>query len=973
MNKQVFVSLCAVLMLGSLLVVPSAMTSFNSSTPNAGGVVQEKISTTAADASLEGLKINVNENPSFETVDSDGWPDGYSGYSTGYRYTDPAYTSNVYSGSYAGYVASQTVPRSGLSQASIIHYFGLTPYPVFAGGITLEFYWNTLANPDIALGSRVYLLIQTTNDTGDYHELRYYLSNSAFSILNSTTLTTYMWNLSIGNWNHFSRNITADYDANPLIGPADPSRRITYLTWYTATDADSKNKLEFALDDVVLSNGTYSSWVTNGDFESGDGQDWLHYDSTPLYVSQSTDTTDGIYSLNMTSGIVSTPAAAVDGAVSRSYAYPIGYYVNNPGDLLVQFDWKYSRILSGDSQRATLRVRFENETASYYLHFYLGIGADDLTGISNDTNNIHFGLDGYKIRDTWHHADLDLYEYLILFGNLNGTVDHLQFQMYVPDVGSQSSLLVDNFKLIAPPTGDPGFEQDWYESASTVFAGWEEYHGSTITNQRTTDAFSGNHACNLTPYTNYDNSAGVNRPISFNVSPDDFLNAWWRLDAMSSADASNVLIRLEFNGALSLNYYLGRGPTHPVANTSSNWHLDVEGFNTTGMWMNLHRNITADAELGLSFSGDLIINNVIIRVRSDYDGSGPSLTTLIIDDIVITDGAPPVVELVEHSPVSPMYYETVDIHVDAFDLRPGIDSVVINFTTNGGTSWNSLATTGTYDATIPAQPYGTVVEFQVVVVDGVGHETIDDNGGLMYSYIVDDDIDPVVSIDTPSDMDELWGDMTINVTANDVASGIDYVEFFLGASFLTTDSVAPFSHEVYLEVYELGIYTINVIAHDFEGNIASDSINITIIDGIPPDLDAPSDISFEEGTMGEVIEWDPTDTRPASYEVYVNNTLSLSGDWNSSSDLVVVSLDGLPAGLFNYTCVVYDDGGNSDTDTVMVTVNAVTPTTTEPTTTEPTSPSTTPEPTDGIPLEMILIVVGGVIVLIVLVACLKKK
>jgi hypothetical protein len=955
------------------------MTSLEYASLSPISVVQEQVSTTATDEPLEGLKINVNENPSFETVDSDGWPDGYGGYSTGYRYTDPAYTSNVYSGSYAGYVASQTVPRSGLSQASIIHYFGLTPYPVFAGGITLDFYWNTLANPDIALGSRVYLLIQTTNDTGDYHELRYYLSNSAFSILNSTTLTTYMWNLSIGNWNHFSRNITADYDANPLIGPADPSRRITYLTWYAATDADSRSKLEFVLDDVVLSNGTYSSWVTNGDFESGDGQDWMHYDSTPLYVSQSADTTDGTYSLNMTSGIVSTPAAAVDGAVSRSYTYPIGYYVNNPGDVMVEFDWKYSRILSGDSQRATLRVRFENETASYYIHFYLGIGADDLTGISNDTNNIHFGLDGYDVRDTWHHADLDLYEYLILFGDLNGTVDHFQFQMYVPDVGSQSSLLVDNFKLIAPPTGDPGFEQDWYESASTVFAGWEEYHGSTITNQRTTDAFSGNYACNLTPYTNYDNSAGVNRPISFNVSPDDFLDAWWRLDAMSGADASNVLIRLEFDGALSLNYYLGRGPTHPIVNTSSNWHFDVEGFNTTGMWMNLHRNITADAEVGLNLSGDLIINNVIIRVRSDYDGSGPSLTTLIIDDIVITDGAPPVVELVNQDPVSPMYYDAVDIHVDAFDLRPGIDSVIINYTVNDGATWNSLPTTGTYDATIPAQPYGTSVEYLVIAEDGVGYETIDDNGGFNYSYIVSDDIDPTVSIDSPSDMDEVWGDMTIDVTADDAASDVEYVEFFLGTTLLTTDYSAPYSHDVYLEVFPLGMYTINVTAHDFAGNTASDSINITIIDGIPPDLDAPIDITFEEGTLGQVIEWDPTDTRPASYEVYVNGVLSVSGEWNSSSELVIVSLDGLPAGLYNYTCVVYDDGGNTDADTVMVNVTALTPTTTpEPTTTEPTtsvptSPSTTPEPTDGLPLEMILIAVGGVLLVIVIVVCMKKK
>lgn len=954
--------MCAVLMIGSLLVVPSTMISSSSSTHTAKGVIEERISTIAADEPLEGLKINVNENPSFEIVDSDEWPDSYSGYSSGYRHTDPAYTSIVYSGSYAGYVASQTVPRSGLSQASISHYFGLTPYPVFAGGITLDFYWNTLANLDIALGCRVYLLIQTTNDTGDYHELRYYLSNSAFSILNSTTLTTYMWNLSIGNWNHFSRNITADYDANPLIGPADPTRRITYLTWYAATDADSRNKLEFVLDDVSLSNGTYSGWVTNGDFESGDGQDWLHYDSTPIYVSQSTDSIDGAYSLNMTSGFVITPAATAQGAVIRSYTYPIGYYVNNPGDVLVEFDWKYIRILPGDSQSAIFRVRFENETDDYFLYFYLGLGDDDITGITNDTNNIHIGLDGYDIRDTWHHANLDLYEYLLLYGSLNGTVDHFQFQMYVPDVGSQSSLLIDNFRLIAPPTGDPGFEQDWYESASTVFAGWEEYHGSTITNQRTTDAFSGNYACNLTPYTNYDNSAGVNRPISFNISPDDFLNAWWRLDAMSSADASNVLVRLEFEGAVSLNYYLGRGPTHPIVNTSSNWHFDVEGFNTTGMWMNLHRNITADAEVGLSFSGDLIINNVIIRVRSDYDGSGPSLTTLIIDDVVITDGAPPVVESVDQNPVSPMYDDTVDVHVDAVDLRPGIDYVAINYTTDGGTTWNSLSTTGTYDATIPAQTYGTFVEYFVIAVDGVGHEAIDDNGGLMYSYTVGDDVDPTLTIDNPMNNTDQEGLLVITATVDDLGSGIEYVTFNPDGSGPVNDETAPYFQNWDLDDESLGPHFVIVTVRDNSGNEVTKTHYFTVVDTVLPLIDSPEDVEFTEGASGFAIEWDPSDLRPETYELLVDSVSTYTGLWNSSSETIFINLDGLAVGTYNFTCVVSDEAGNSVSDTVIVTVD-----------TEPTSPTTTPEPTDENPLTLYIIMTGGVLVIIVVCLMMRKK
>lgn len=975
-TKHWFLILIAFLMLGTLIVVPSMMISSNSHSQIKEDNTPEEMLTIAADEPLKELKLNVNDNPSFEKLGADDWPNSYGGSVTGYKYTNPNYTSIVHSGNYSGYVASQGIVGSSSNIASLIKYVGYNPDILLTEGLTLDYYWNTLNNHDIDIGSYVYFRIRTTNSTGYNHEILYFLSNNAFSTGNSSSRTSYMWNFSIGNWNHFSRNITSDYDANPSIGPADSTRRITYLDWYASTTADCRNRLEFVVDDVVLSNETYSSWVVNGDFESGDGQNWMHYDSTPIYVSQSTDSTDGTYSLNMTSGVVVTPSATASGFITRSYSYPTGYYVSKPSDILVEFDWKYNRILGSAEQSASFVVRFENETDSYYYHFYLGFGADTLVGVTNDTTDIFIGLNGFNVRGTWHHAELDLYDYISEFGSLDGTVDRFEFDLEVPGVGSQSNLLIDDFKIIATPTGDPGFEQDWYEDVTTPFAGWSRFSVYSDTQARITDAFSGRYACNITPYFNFDNQAGVFRTISFPVSPDDFLNAWWRLDAISNHSQAYAAVRLELVGGYSLNYMLGRAAQQGEINSTWNVFFDVKDFNTTGSWTNLYRNITDDAVSGLGLSGNMVIEDLIIRARS---GGADSLVTLIIDDVMITDGAPPIIESVEQLPVSPMYYDAVDIHVNVFDLRPGIDHVIINYTTNGGTTWNSLLTNVTYDATIPAQIYGTLVEYYVIAEDGVGLETVDNNNGSYYLYVVDDDIYPLITIDSPSDMDDVWGDMTIEVTANDTSSGIEYVEFFLGESLLTTDYAAPYSHYVYLEIYDLGEYTINVTAHDYAGNLASDSINITIIDGIPPDLDAPNDIVFQEGTLGQFIEWDPTDTRPARYEVYINNTLSVSGDWNSSSERVRVSLDGLSAGLYNYTCVVYDDGGNIDVDTVMVMVNAQTPTTTpeqtatEPTTSVPTSPSTTPEPTDGIPLEWLLIAAGGILLLIALVACLRKK
>jgi hypothetical protein len=146
----------------------------------------------------------------------------------------------------------------------------------------------------------------------------------------------------------------------------------------------------------------------------------------------------------------------------------------------------------------------------------------------------------------------------------------------------------------------------------------------------------------------------------------------------------------------------------------------------------------------------------------------------------------------------------------------------------------------------------------------------------------------------------------------------------------------------------------------------------TVVDTIDPVLDSPSDVEFNVGETGYSIDWDPTDIRPATYEVFVDSVSTFSGDWNATSEHIVINLDGLAFGTYNYTCVVYDEAGNSVADTVIVTVNEVVTTPTGTTTTEPT---TGPEPPGETPMELILIVAGagGVVVILLLVVMLKKK
>ncbi|MFW9804177.1 MAG: NosD domain-containing protein [Candidatus Thorarchaeota archaeon] len=87
-----------------------------------------------------------------------------------------------------------------------------------------------------------------------------------------------------------------------------------------------------------------------------------------------------------------------------------------------------------------------------------------------------------------------------------------------------------------------------------------------------------------------------------------------------------------------------------------------------------------------------------------------------------------------------------------------------------------------------------------------------------------------------------------------------------------------------------------------------------------PVVDHPDDIEYEESITGYSITWKPNDIDPLNYTIYLDGGAYKSGLWNSSSEEITVSVDGLPYGTHNFTIVVMDVELNPAIDTVMVSV-----------------------------------------------------
>ncbi|HME53510.1 MAG TPA: PQQ-binding-like beta-propeller repeat protein [Candidatus Lokiarchaeia archaeon] len=90
-----------------------------------------------------------------------------------------------------------------------------------------------------------------------------------------------------------------------------------------------------------------------------------------------------------------------------------------------------------------------------------------------------------------------------------------------------------------------------------------------------------------------------------------------------------------------------------------------------------------------------------------------------------------------------------------------------------------------------------------------------------------------------------------------------------------------------------------------------------------PSITHPSGITYTAGSTGHSISWtimaSILGTGIPGYTIYRNGTSVISSSWISESP-VTLSIDGLSAGIYNYTIVATDGLGSSASDTVIVTV-----------------------------------------------------
>ncbi|MHA2402296.1 MAG: hypothetical protein ACXADH_04830, partial [Candidatus Kariarchaeaceae archaeon] len=176
------------------------------------------------------------------------------------------------------------------------------------------------------------------------------------------------------------------------------------------------------------------------------------------------------------------------------------------------------------------------------------------------------------------------------------------------------------------------------------------------------------------------------------------------------------------------------------------------------------------------------------------------------------------------------------------------------------------------------------------------------------------------SIDGPEDFGYELGDISneINWTATDLLADIFTV--YLNGSFHSSNIWQSGNNiSIGIDGLDLGVHNFTIIVVDTSGNSDADTVLVTVVDTTDPLIDNPTDISYELGSASNKITWDGSDLDPDNFTVYKDGEFYESRPWTSSQK-IQINIDGLSIGTYAFEIVISDGSGNTENDTVLVTV-----------------------------------------------------
>ena len=287
----------------------------------------------------------------------------------------------------------------------------------------------------------------------------------------------------------------------------------------------------------------------------------------------------------------------------------------------------------------------------------------------------------------------------------------------------------------------------------------------------------------------------------------------------------------------------------------------------------------------------------------------------------VTACEPPEIINVTRTPEIPSYDHSTTITAKIIKGHDSIRLVILMYQIDSGSWFNATMRLEEefFVANIPAQPYGTKVNYKVYASDEAGYSDVSE----LFSYVVGDFVPPVISNvnHVPSTPDPYeFVTVSAKVAEPTNASGVQKATLWFTAagrwapitmtykSGLWTGRIPGLSQGAYVRYY--------IKAFDNAGNDAKTTIfdySVTVLNVPPVSLFSSASTVY----TGEVVDFNAS----ASYDI---DGYIVSYSWNfgdeSTDSGIAVSHSYEENGIYNVTLTVTDDDGAIGSKTVTIAV-----------------------------------------------------
>lgn len=419
----------------------------------------------------------------------------------------------------------------------------------------------------------------------------------------------------------------------------------------------------------------------------------------------------------------------------------------------------------------------------------------------------------------------------------------------------------------------------------------------------------------------------------------------------SSADYANITMNTIENNYDGI--YVSSGDSESITNNTIRWNERYGVYLTGSAATEVYYNIIAlnrqdngyDSQTGNYWDDGSVLGNW----WDDYTPPPPYMVDTDTADSYPMQYAP--TEPIISQPQNIYYAEGSEgnyIEWFAFDDALRDWEVEIDGSYWNGDAWNYTSIKVSIDGLV----YGT---YEVVItLWDVDLNSVQDTA-IVHVY---DDTPPIIS-NTPNTWVFTEGvGQTLSWEVSDLHPD-SYIVYVDGEEW-DSGSWTTGMLEIDVDGMTEGEHSLRTVIFDIDGNSAGDAVEIlAITDDVDPIIDSPSDFSYYLGETENIITWNVEDDYPDSFEITYNGTVYLEGAWGGSR--IVINVDGLLPGTHTFALTVFDRSGNSNSDSVIVTVLQV-------------APETTPPPELDVGLILLVAgVIGAVVVVLVVVMFLRKR